>query len=140
MVCVLMKILSHARAKKKTKRLKVFKFHSFNGRFQVISSSEGVNTIWTIYDFDASGFKIAIKNSSSNNNKKACSLRFGRKRVMLVAVLLHVVTALSMAWVPYFPLLCVMCWLNGMSVMGLYTNAYVIGKCSLRQRYQHRAA
>ena len=105
----------------------------------MISSSEGVYTIWTIYDFEASGFKIAIKNSSSNNKKNARSLRFGRKRVMLVAVLLHVVTALSMAWVPYFPLLCVMCWLNGMSVMGLYTNAYVIGKCCLRHRFQHGA-
>ena len=35
MLCVLMKILSNASAKKKTKRLKGFKFRSFIGRFQV---------------------------------------------------------------------------------------------------------
>ncbi|XP_076469616.1 organic cation transporter protein-like [Babylonia areolata] len=51
---------------------------------------------------------------------------FGRKKVMLFAVGLHALTALSLAWVPTLPLLAFMCWLNGMSVMGLYTNAYVI--------------
>ena len=35
MLCLLMKILSHASAKKKTKRLKGFKFRTVIGRFQV---------------------------------------------------------------------------------------------------------
>ena len=34
-VCVLVKLLSHASAKQKTKRLKGFKFCSFVGRFRV---------------------------------------------------------------------------------------------------------
>ncbi|KAL8611301.1 hypothetical protein ACOMHN_013732 [Nucella lapillus] len=51
---------------------------------------------------------------------------FGRKKVLLFAVGLHAVTALSLAWVPSLPVLAALCWLNGMSVMGLYTNAYVI--------------
>ena len=38
-----MKILSHASAKKKTKRLKGFKFRLFIGRFQCHRDSEGVN-------------------------------------------------------------------------------------------------
>ena len=38
-----MKILSHASAKKKTKRLKGFKFRTFIGRFQCHHGSEGVN-------------------------------------------------------------------------------------------------
>ena len=37
MLCVLMKILSHASAKTKTKRLKGFKFRTFNCRFEVTS-------------------------------------------------------------------------------------------------------
>ena len=36
-LCVLMKILSHASAKKKTKILKGFKFGTFIGRFQMTS-------------------------------------------------------------------------------------------------------
>ena len=37
MLCVVMKVLPHASAKKKTKRLKGVKFHTFSGRFQVTS-------------------------------------------------------------------------------------------------------
>ena len=36
MLCVLMKIVSHASAKKKTERFKGFKFRTVIGRFQVI--------------------------------------------------------------------------------------------------------
>ena len=36
-VCFLMKILSHASAKKKTKWLRGFKIHTLNGGFQVTS-------------------------------------------------------------------------------------------------------
>ena len=43
MVCILMKILSHAGAKKKAKRLKGFEFGSFTGRFQV-TVVKGLNT------------------------------------------------------------------------------------------------
>ena len=45
MLCVLMKILSHASKKKKTKRLKGFKFRTFMGRSQVTTWSEGVNSV-----------------------------------------------------------------------------------------------
>ena len=37
MLCVLMKLLSHASGRKKTKRLKGFLFHTFNRRFQITS-------------------------------------------------------------------------------------------------------
>ena len=37
MVCVLMKILSDASAKKKTKMLKAFRFRTFMGRFEMTS-------------------------------------------------------------------------------------------------------
>ena len=44
MLYVLMKILSHASAKKKTKTFKGFKICTFTGRFQVTSyGSKGVN-------------------------------------------------------------------------------------------------
>ena len=36
-LCVLMKVLSHASAKKKTKMHKCFKFRTVNGRLQVTS-------------------------------------------------------------------------------------------------------
>ena len=45
MLCVLMKILSHACVKKKTKRLKGFQFRAFMGRSQVTTWSEGVNSV-----------------------------------------------------------------------------------------------
>ena len=41
MLCILVKIISHARVKKKTKRLKGFKFHTFIGHFQVIWQWKG---------------------------------------------------------------------------------------------------
>ena len=43
LLSILMKLLSHVSAKKKTKRLKGFKFRTFIGRFQVTTDSEAVN-------------------------------------------------------------------------------------------------
>ena len=45
MLRVLIKILSHARAKKKTKRLKDFKFRFFIGRFSDIVAVRGLNAV-----------------------------------------------------------------------------------------------
>ena len=37
MQCILMKVLSHTSVKKKTERLKHFKFHTFTGHFRLTS-------------------------------------------------------------------------------------------------------
>ncbi|KAK7503284.1 hypothetical protein BaRGS_00005549 [Batillaria attramentaria] len=89
------------------------------------ASASSDTTSCTRYVYDTSTFKTTVVTQSADPLLNLLA-SFGRKRVLLVAVVLHIVMSLSIAWVPYFPLLCVFLWLNGLSVMGMYTNAYVI--------------
>nr|KAG5711083.1 hypothetical protein BaRGS_004727 [Batillaria attramentaria] len=60
----------------------------------------------------------------------ACGLPsdiFGRKKMLMISLVLHSVASLVITWSSYFPFLCVLLFLNGAAVTGIFTNAFVIG-------------
>ncbi|XP_071115287.1 organic cation transporter protein-like [Haliotis cracherodii] len=54
-----------------------------------------------------------------------CSI--GRKKMIMVSVILHIVTAISTAFVPSFQFLGLLYCINGMSGMAIWGNAFVVG-------------
>lgn len=52
----------------------------------------------------------------------------GRKKMFMVSVILHIVSTISIAFVPSFPILGLLYCISGMSGIAIWGNAYVVGR------------
>lgn len=58
---------------------------------------------------------------------KFIDFRFGRRKIMFGSLLLHLVSGLATGWSPSFAIFCVVRFLVGVSVSGIFLTAFVLG-------------